>query len=236
VTSISKNFGEYDLRSYETIEALKSSNQALIDQIASKIYSNILSVANAGIQEHEEWPGQDEKLKSVLHTLVAVFGAILKIEDLPEQVTGGKYEDHKLITELAYELNFLLLDLLGLYYEFNYSTWNLINLFNPDDLTGQQLQLFLEPAVKPPSELDPITAHEDNTNLSVLKQALTNWIHWCHVYKKLMIDTYDTNTDEIMVAFHSLLGVSAYLIGTSHIASLLLFSRARAVTRLLGGR
>lgn len=235
MTSISKNFVQYDLRSYETIEALKASNQALIDQVASKIYSNILSVADARIQDHEDWPRKDEKLKSVLHTQVAVFGAILKIEDRPEQVRRGKYEDHKLISELAYELNFLLLDLLALYYELNYSTWNLINLFTPDDLTGQQRQRFLESAVRPPSESDLITCHEGNTNLSVLKQALTNWTHWCRVYKKLMINAYDASADETMVAFQSLLGVSAYLIGTSHIASLLLYSRARAITRSLGG-
>ncbi|HXQ70395.1 MAG TPA: hypothetical protein VN844_07910 [Pyrinomonadaceae bacterium] len=231
MTSISKEFVECNLRSNEVIEALKSGHQAVIDQVASKLYANMLSVADPGILDAPDWSKKDEKLKWVLHAQVAVFGDILNIEDLSERVRSGNFENHQLVTDLAYELKFFLLDLLGLDYELNYSTWNLIGLFTPDSLTEEQLARFVRPAVQTPFGLDSISPHEDNATTVILNQALTNWSHWCQVYKTLMILNYEGNENDTVVAFHSLLAVSANLISASHIGSLLLFFRANALGR-----
>lgn len=231
MTSISKDFIECNLQSNEVIKALKSGHQVVIDQVASKLYSNILSVVDAGIQNAPDWSEKDEKLKWTLHTQVAVFGDILNIEDLSERVRRGNFENHELVIELAYELKFFLQDLLGLYYELNYSTWNLISLFTPDSLTEEQLTRFVKSAVQPPFDLDSIPLREDNATTVILNQALTNWRHWCQVYKSLMILTYEGNENDTIVGFHSLLSVSASLISASHIGSLLSFSRASSVRR-----
>ncbi|HEV2833817.1 MAG TPA: hypothetical protein VGW58_00795 [Pyrinomonadaceae bacterium] len=214
------------------IEALKSSNQAVIDQVASRIYSNMLSVTTE-IQDDPDWSKKDEKLKWTLHTIVNVFGDILKAEDLLEQVEVGNYDDAALITDLAQEHRFLLLDLLGLYYEMDYSTWNLINLFTPDDLNEAKVAEFIKPAVQSASDIALLTAHEGNTTCGVLTQALTDWTYWCEVYKSLLIRTYDARPDDTIVAFHSLMAVSARLISASHIGWLLLLFRARSIRRLL---
>src|SRR5690242_18232112 len=97
------------------------------------------------LQDAPNWPLKDAKLKSVLHTLVEVFGDLLKTEDLVEHAQRSNYADSKLTKDLAYELKFLLLDLLALYNELDYSTWNLIDLFTPDDLRQTPLPRFIEP-------------------------------------------------------------------------------------------
>jgi hypothetical protein len=230
VTSISKDFIECNLRSPDVVDALKLGNQTVIDQVASKIYSKMLNVGNVGLQDAPNWPQKDEKLKWVLHTQVTVFGDILNIEDLLEQVKHGNYEDRESIVNLAYELKFFLLNLLALYYDLNYSTWNLIDLFIPDVLSEEQLLTLVKPAVQSPSYSDLITAHANNPTRAVLKQALTNWRYWGDVYKTLMMRTYDANNDDTIVAFHSVLAVSAHLISASHLGSLILF---RAKSRLV---
>jgi hypothetical protein len=213
------------------IEALKSSNQEVIDQVASRIYSNMLRVTT-DIQDDPDWSKKDEKLKWTLHTLVEVFGGILKTEGLLEQCEAGNYEEPEIISDSAYELKFLLLDLLGLYYELDYSTWNLITLFTPDDLNEEQLGGFIKPAAQLRSDVELVTGREGETPLNVLKQALTNWRYSGEVYKTLMIRTYDANENDTIVAFHSLLAVSAQLISASHLGWLLLFFRARSIRRL----
>jgi len=231
MTNISKTFSECNLRSQEVIEDLKSGKQAVIDQVASKIYSNMLR-GGTGIEYDPDWSKKDEKLKWVLHTLVGVFGTILKTEDQLDRVKLANYKAPELMTELAYELKFVLLDLLGLYYELNYSTWNLIDRFTPDIIKEDQLLRFVKPAVQPPPDSDQITEQQDNRNRAVLRQTLTNWEHWSQVYKNLLIRTYDENDDDTLVAFHSLLAVSANLISASHMGSLLLMMRARSVRSL----
>ena len=79
-----------------------------------------------------------------------VFGDTLKTEELVEEAQRHNYANGKLASELAYELKFLLLDLLALYDDVHYSTWNLIALFMPDDLSATRLEQFFKPAVQPP--------------------------------------------------------------------------------------
>jgi len=213
------------------IEALKSINQEVIDRVASRIYSNMLRVTT-DIQEDPDWSKKDEKLKWTLHTLVEVFGGILKTEELLAHAEAGNYEEPGLISDSAYELNFLLLDLLGLYYEMDYSTWNLINLFTPDDLKEEQLGAFVKPAAQLRSDVDLVTGREGETTRDVLNQAVTNWRYSGEVYKTLLIRTYDANENDTIVAFHSLLAVSAHLVSASHIGWLLLLFRARSIRRL----
>ena len=230
MTSISKDFIQCDLRSGEVIEALKASNQAVIDQVASRIYANLLGVTTE-MQDAPDWSQKDEKLKWTLHTIVEVFGDVLKTEELLAQVDNGNYKDPGVLTESADEMKFLLLDLLGLYYELDYSTWNLITLLTPDDLKEEQLPRFIKPAVEVPSILDLRTASAGETTLDVLNQALTNWRHSCGAYKTLMLRTYEANEDDTIIAFHSLLAVAAQLISASHLGWLLLLFRARSIRK-----
>lgn len=226
VTSIAKDFIQCDLRSGEVIEALQASNQAVIDQVASRIYANLLSVTTE-MQDAPDWSQKDEKLKWTLHSIVEVFGGVLKTEELLTQVEGGNYKDPGLMTELANELKFLLLDLLGLYYELDYSTWNLITLLTPEDLKEEQVTAFVKPAL----QLSPPAANESETSFEVLNQALTNWRHSSEAYKSLLLRAYEANEHDTIVAFHSLLSVAAQLISVSHLAWLLLLFRARSSVR-----
>lgn len=229
MTSISKEFLECDLASHDVIDALKSGNQAVIDQVASKIYANILSVADAEIQEGPNWHQKDEKLKWVLHTQVALFGNLLNTEDLVKEFQRRNEVNPKSIFDLAYEMEFLLLDLLALYYELNYSTWNLIDLFRPDDIKEEEFPGFIETAVQLPPAFELMVGQKNNTNPAALNQTLTNWKHWCETYKSLMIRTYNANQEDSIIGFHSMLAVSANLISASHLGWLLLFSRSRSV-------
>lgn len=187
----------------------------------------MLGVANEQLEQAADWSRRDEKLKWTLHTLVAVFGGILKTEDLVQQVQTDSDAGFVPMAELAYELKFLLLDLLGLYYELNYSTWNLINFFSSRaHLNEEQITRFLTPAVQPPIDMPSIAQEEQGER--VLQQALGNWEHWCQAYMTLMIRAYDARQTDSTVAFQSLLAVSAHLISAAQVGSLLLFSRARS--------
>ena len=44
-----------------------------------------------------------------------------------------------------------------------------------------------------------------------------------------MLRTYEANENDTIVAFHSLVAVGAQLVSASHVASLLLFSRAKII-------
>jgi hypothetical protein len=239
MTSITRDAVElHDLRSPRVIDKLKREEHLLIDQIASRPYAKILQVIDSEIPAIDNWGKRDEKLKWVLHTQVAALGRLYATEDIIGAVVAKVGTTKHSLKDLIYELYFLSLDLSSLFYELEYSTWNLIDFLDPDHYFGLRKtpSSFLEEFADTlhyelsttPASLNNFceTLLEkglDRSSIEAAKISLTEWMDWVQSYKRVILHLYEAqDLVETLYAFHYALSIATRLLGMTLSLSLLL--------------
>jgi hypothetical protein len=227
MTDISDSYISYDLKSPSVVEGLRRHDQSVIDGIASKPYSMLSQVMRSDFKYLEENPKRDEKLKWMLHTQVAVVGNLLNIEEMLTKSAKSRDEEVGTLTDLTYEFSFLMQDLMGLYFDFGYSTWNLLRIFASETSVGgaqitEYLRILVDKVTSPVSLTFGLAHRRSNLAIDVLgNKALAAWIDTSMAYRELMELFYETVDRQCAVfGFQAVSALSGKLLGSTHSAQL----------------
>jgi hypothetical protein len=228
---------EYDLRSAEVIRRLKEGDHLLIDEIASRLFANILRAAHPEMQATGEQAQKLDRLKWVLHNHVEILGLLHECDEWSRPLIGtDKSEASDALNELDFRLDKLSLQLMTLYDESGYSTWNLLHFLNPSyyDSSGSMpsslLEEFVEassnPAIRPPDfdgwgeEL--ITMGAEKRVVEAARQALAELLLWATQYMQAVNFSYKVERHlDALYALHYVESIGARLLSLSIMSRLL---------------
>lgn len=240
MTEITRNpVKSYDLRSDEVIERLKRGDQLLIDEIASQPYAKILHIIGAERSTISNWDMFNEKLKWVLHTQVELLGDLYECEEIIHKlVIAEENKINSLLQDLIYKYFFLSGNFSSLFYDLEYSTWNLLYSLDPNYYLGlrgvsstllEKFDSVLCPAPAiPPDSLNRfceelIETGIDTRSVEAVKISLAEWLQWDQKYKQMIISLYEAEAiAETLYAFHYAVSTATHLLSITLSMRLLL--------------
>lgn len=230
----------HDLRSPEVIEKLKLGDHLLIDEIASRLYANMLHIIDPEIRPIiSNWEVFDEKLKWVLHVQVELLGGLYECEEIISKLVVAEENNiHSLLADLIYKYFFLSENFSSLYYDLGYSTWNFLNSLDPDYWFGlrgipstlldkSDTVLYTTPAAPP----DPVKGFckkliergLDRQSAEAAEISLAEWLQWTQRYKQITTSFYEAeDMAETLYAFHYTMSTAIHLLSVSLSMNLLL--------------
>lgn len=252
MTAITKEAVEsHNLQSSEVIGRLQREEHLLIDQIASRPYARIRQLIDPEMPSIEDWNKRDEKLKGVLHTQIAVLGAVYVIEDLIRALIEAE-EDQIIgpLKDLISEYYFISLDLSTLFYDSGYSIWNLVDFLDPDHYFSSRglpssilskLREASSPEMPSPSwSLNRlgeriIQSGFDRPSVEAMKGSLAEWLEWTRRYKLIIASLYEADDPlETLYAFHYAVSIITRLLAVSLSMKLLLKPLKNQLSHLAG--
>jgi hypothetical protein len=222
----------HDLRSSAIIERLRLTDHLLIDEIASVLYSKILQVIESDIPTIDDWRKRDEKLKWVLHTQVEILGHLSVCEEITNAlVKAEEGRTYDLLKELMYGHHFLSQEISALFYDLDYSTWNLLDFLNPGhyytqgrvsaSLSQELLELLHGESSPQTPSLNKLWKRLSakgaaSGTIQLTKIQLAEWLLWRRRYELLIRYFYQTsNFNDALYAFNYSVSFAARLLGIS---------------------
>lgn len=121
----------------EKLEAIKSTDHLLIEDIASHLYVTILSVTEVIWRSNSQYNEIVKRLKLMVRDQVEVVGLLNEMKENISLVVSAQRDDDRRdrLRDLSYTVNYLTLYLMGLFSDSEYSTWNILGNLDVNDFS-----------------------------------------------------------------------------------------------------
>jgi hypothetical protein len=188
-------------------------------------------VVDSHLPAIDDWNKRVDKLKWILHNQIEVLGTISACEQLIDAlIVAPGDEIPRLLPDLVYECHFLSLDLSGLFYELEYSTWNLLDFLDPDHYFGLRAipssVLDKVEALRPGPPILASSIHRffeelthigvDQRNVEFSKVALSEWLQCASSYRESVLAFYEAESEvEMLYMFHYTVSAALRLLSVS---------------------
>lgn len=125
------------VRAMEKLEAIKTTDHLLIEEVASYLCATILCVTEVVWRSYDRYDEIVKRLKLMIRNQVEVVGQLNEMQENISLVASAQkdYERWERLRDLNYTVNYLTMDLMSLFDDSEYSTWNILNILDVTDFS-----------------------------------------------------------------------------------------------------